>query len=197
VIPVDELEGYPKRTSRLRPVLYVCIAIALLGGVLYGIVTQAPTKGGPAPEFVLTSLDGEPISSRELRGRPVVLNFWASWCYPCREEAPLLEETWQEYKDRGVVFIGVNIKDHAGDARDFVKRYGLTFPMVRDPEQTLASQLGVDLGLPQTFFITDDWHLLARASGAELETIGGTQVLGAISRAELESNIEALLEESS
>jgi cytochrome c biogenesis protein CcmG/thiol:disulfide interchange protein DsbE len=199
VIPVDELEGYPKRTSRLRYVVYGLIVVALLGGIVYGIVAPASdesVKPDAAPEFSLASLSGETLTSRQLRGHPVVLNFWASWCPPCREEAPLLEAKWREYEEQGVRFVGVNIRDHEADARRFVERYGLTFPILRDPDQILADELGVGLGLPQTFFITDDWRLLATVSGDELSTLGGTQILGAISEEELDRNIRALLETS-
>lgn len=199
MIPVDELDEYPKRTSALRYVLYALVLAALVGGAVYGIVAPASderTSGDPAPEFSLVSLSGDILTSRQLRGHPVVLNFWASWCPPCREEAPLLEAKWLEYKDRGVRFIGVNIRDQEADARAFVRRYGLTFPILRDPEQVLAKELGVSLGLPQTFFITADWRLVGNVSGEEISTLGGTQILGAISEEELDRNIRALLEES-
>jgi cytochrome c biogenesis protein CcmG/thiol:disulfide interchange protein DsbE len=152
-------------------------------------------SGRPAPDFSLVSLTGEPLTSRQLRGAPVVLNFWASWCAPCREEAPLLEAKWREYRDQGVRFIGVNIRDHAADAREFVDRYGITFPILRDPDQQLAAELGVGIGLPQTFFITEDWNLIATVTGRELTRVGGVQVLGAISEEELDRNIRALLEQ--
>jgi cytochrome c biogenesis protein CcmG/thiol:disulfide interchange protein DsbE len=199
MIPIDELEGYPKRTSVVRYVVYAVIATALLGGAIYGIVAPAPDgdmrSGRPAPDFSLVSLTGEPLTSRQLRGAPVVLNFWASWCAPCREEAPLLEAKWREYRDQGVRFIGVNIRDHAADAREFVDRYGITFPILRDPDQQLAAELGVGIGLPQTFFITEDWNLIATVTGRELTRVGGVQVLGAISEEELDRNIRALLEQ--
>ncbi|MGH2757868.1 MAG: TlpA disulfide reductase family protein, partial [Actinomycetota bacterium] len=168
MIPVDELEGYPKRTSRLRHVVYALVGAALLGGAVYGILAPASEEGlqpGAAPEFSLESLSGETLTSRQLRGHPVVLNFWASWCAPCREEAPLLEAKWREYREQGVRFVGVNIRDHEADARRFVERYGLSFPILRDPDQTLAGELGVGLGLPQTFFISADWRLLSTVSG--------------------------------
>ena len=200
VIPVDELEGYPKRTSKLRYVIYGLVAAGLVGGAIYGIVAPASDErvdeGGPAPEFALGSLSGDTLSSRQLRGHPVVLNFWASWCAPCREEAPLLEAKWREYREQGVRFVGVNIRDHESDARRFVERYGLSFPMLRDPDQVLAGELGVGLGLPQTFFITADWRLIATVSGDELSRVGGTQVLGAISEEQLDRNIRALLDGS-
>lgn len=192
MIPTDELEGYPKRASARRYVI-AAVVLALLAGAAYGIVRPASDARDEAPEFSLELLDGSGrLGSDELRGHPVVLNFFASWCVPCREEAPLLESKWRQYRAEGVRFVGVNIRDLPGDARAFVRRYGLTFPIVRDPGQALASQLDL-VGLPQTFFITAEWKLAAQVAGEQLGATGPTQVLGAISEEELDRNIAALL----
>ena len=73
----------------------------------------------------------------------MVLNFWASWCIPCREEAPLLEKTWRAYRDQGVLFLGVSMKDARSDAKSFVKDFGVTYPTVRDLDQRLTKDFGV------------------------------------------------------
>jgi cytochrome c biogenesis protein CcmG/thiol:disulfide interchange protein DsbE len=139
-------------------------------------------------------LDGtDVVSDEDLRGKAVVINFWASWCVPCREEAPLLEKTWRAYRDEGVVFVGVNTKDARSDARRFVKEFGVTYPIVRDLDQTLTRGFGVK-GLPETFFVDHRWTFIGAISGAE--TGGdqqGTVVLGAISEDELVSNVEILI----
>jgi cytochrome c biogenesis protein CcmG/thiol:disulfide interchange protein DsbE len=158
--------------------------------------SQAVT-GERVPQFELPLLDGSgSLSSEELQGSPVVVNFWASWCIPCREEAPLLEHAWHEYRDEGVVFLGVNVNDSKSDARRFVERFGITYPTVRDIDLVLPKQFGVK-GLPETFFIDDRWTFVGAISGAEEGGQQGTVVLGAISEDELASNVDVLLQRAS
>ncbi|HLF36309.1 MAG TPA: TlpA disulfide reductase family protein, partial [Anaerolineales bacterium] len=100
------------RRAWVRPVAYGSL-LALLGLVGWGLVrAQAgPRDQGPAPDFSLATFSGEQVSLSALRGQVVVINFWASWCPPCREEAAYLESTWRAYRDQGVVFIGVDYAD--------------------------------------------------------------------------------------
>lgn len=200
MIPVDELEDYPRGSFRRRRIVIAALAAAVLIAIVIGVTRPAPEDpssaqpSGPAPEFSLALLDGSGrLTSGELRGRPVVLNFWASWCGPCREEAALLEDRWRRYRDDGVMFVGVNIRDTPSAARAFVKEFGMTYPVVRDPEQTLVAQVGL-IGLPQTFFITSDWLFAGSAAGSGMGTSNNTQVLGAIDPEELDRQIRALLE---
>jgi cytochrome c biogenesis protein CcmG/thiol:disulfide interchange protein DsbE len=106
-----------------------------------------------APDFTLERLDEEgELTLSSLRGKAVVLNVWASWCIPCKEEAPFLEQVWREHRDRGLVVVGLDAKDFRVDARRFAKRFDLTFPLVYDgPGDTLA-EYGVT-GFPETFVI--------------------------------------------
>lgn len=104
----------------------------------------------------------------------------------------MLENRWRRYRDDGVIFVGVNIRDTPSAARAFVKEFGMTYPVVRDPEQTLVAQVGL-VGLPQTFFITSDWMFAGSAAGPELGRSNETQVLGAIDAADLDRRIRALL----
>ena len=93
-----------------------------------------PLLGKPASPFTLTAFDGKPISLEALRGKVVVLNFWASWCVPaCYDEAPSLERGWQAYRDRGVVLIGINIQDKEEPARRFLAQFNHTVPNAPDP----------------------------------------------------------------
>jgi cytochrome c biogenesis protein CcmG/thiol:disulfide interchange protein DsbE len=166
--------------------------VAVLGFGLSRSGSQA-VGGERAPEFDLPLLDGSgSLSSDDLRGSPVVVNFWASWCIPCREEAPLLQRAWRQYRDEGVVFLGVNINDAKSDARRFVEKFGITYPTVRDVDLVLPKRFGVK-GLPETFFIDDRWTFVGAISGAEEGDQQGTVILGALTEQELNSNVEVLL----
>jgi peroxiredoxin len=191
MVPTDELEGYKQASGARRLVMWTVVAL-VLAPVAY--LALRPAEEQPVPDFDLPTLDGGRLSSAELHGSPVVLNFFASWCAPCREEAPLLERTWQTYKDRGVRFVGVDIRDTPSDARRFVREFGLSYPIVRDQDQTLARALDV-YGLPQTFFVDRRWRLSTAAEGGKVgEGRAGVVQLGAIGRAELNAEIERLLQ---
>lgn len=197
MVPRDELDGFSSG-ARTRKFLLIGVAVAIgVAALLYGILSPAagPSDAGAAPEFELPLLNAEgSLTSEELRGSPVIINFFASWCIPCREEAPLLEETFERYQDRGLVLVGVSIRDAAPDARDFVEEFGITYPIVHDPQEVLAKKVGV-LGLPETYFITDDWRFAAQSKGNELGNRQGTVWFGPITEEELTKNIEELFAE--
>jgi cytochrome c biogenesis protein CcmG/thiol:disulfide interchange protein DsbE len=142
----------------------------------------------------LPRLDGSgSISSTHLKGVPLVVNFFASWCVPCREEAPLLERAWLRYKAQGVHFIGVDVTDTKSNASDFVRKFGITYPVVTDYPLAYAQKMRVP-GLPITYFIDKDGHFLSSAAGKKVGVQhSGTTVLGAISSAELQKGVAALL----
>jgi cytochrome c biogenesis protein CcmG/thiol:disulfide interchange protein DsbE len=195
LVPLDEVSPRRSRSTWWRLAVAVVPAAAFVGLLWFGLVRSSSkaTIGKAAPEFELPSVTtGEPVTSEELTGHPVVVNFWASWCIPCREEAPLLERTWRRYRDDGVIFLGVNIKDARADARAFIEDLGVTYPNVRDVDQTLARQFGV-VGLPETFFIDDRWRFIGAVKGVQRGEQQGTVVLGAISEGELINNVEVLL----
>ncbi len=125
-----------------------------------------------APEFDAPSLGGERISSLEFGDRVLVVNFWASWCGPCRREAPDLEATWQAYRGRGVQFLGVNFKDDQNAARAFEDEFGLTYPSAIDPSGSLAHTFGV-LALPSTFVISADGWIEYHFTGVVNEGLLG------------------------
>jgi cytochrome c biogenesis protein CcmG/thiol:disulfide interchange protein DsbE len=101
----------------------------------------------------------------ELRGHAVVLNFWASWCPPCRTEAPRLERAWRQARRRGVAFLGLDMQDVSSDARDFLDEFEISYPNVRDPGNDVALDWGLT-GLPETFFLRRDGRIVGRVIGA-------------------------------
>lgn len=105
------------------------------------------------------------IALRELRGTPVVLNFWASWCDPCRQEAPVLERGWRGAGRDGVLFLGLDMQDLTDDAREFLAEFRITYPNVRDPGKEVAGRYGAT-GLPETYFIGARGQVAAHVIGA-------------------------------
>jgi cytochrome c biogenesis protein CcmG/thiol:disulfide interchange protein DsbE len=119
-----------------------------------------------APEFELPALSGsETIALADLRDQVVVLNFWASWCAPCREEHPALAAAWDRYRERGVVLLGVNVEDAREDALDYVADVGGDWPLVTDPGSRTSIAYG-RYGVPETFVIAPDGTIVAKAVGA-------------------------------
>ena len=132
------------------------LVVSARGADLAGAVVA--DKAPVAPSFDLPLLGGGGrLDSAALRGRPIVLNFWASWCGPCEEEAPILQAASKRYPD--LVVIGINAQDFEGDARRFVKRQQLTYPNVRDGSGALLERYGVS-GFPETWFVDRNGRLV-------------------------------------
>ncbi len=121
-------------------------------------------EGKEAPGFALQTLEGDPVSLESVRGSPVVLNFWATWCVPCLQEHPVLLEAARRYQGRGVVFLGVLYGDEAADANAYLKKHGKAFPTLLDPAQRTAIDYGVG-GVPETFFIDRSGQIVRKVSG--------------------------------
>jgi cytochrome c biogenesis protein CcmG/thiol:disulfide interchange protein DsbE len=151
-------------------------AVPVLALLAYGFRVNprdipSPLVGRPAAAFALTTFDGAPRDLAALRGRVVVLNFWASWCYPaCYEEAPVLERGWRAYKDRGVVVLGVDIQDKDEAALKFIKQFSLTFPNAPDRAGKVSVDYGV-YGVPETFFIDREGRIRVKHVGAVTEEV--------------------------
>jgi peroxiredoxin len=121
-------------------------------------------ENAPTPEFSLLDQQGKKVSLKDFRGKLVFLNFWASWCVPCREEMPAMERLYQEFKDKNFVVLAVSVKDRRQDAIDFVKELKLTYPVALDPEGQVGLLYGA-WGLPTTYLIGPKGEGLARAWG--------------------------------
>jgi cytochrome c biogenesis protein CcmG, thiol:disulfide interchange protein DsbE len=129
------------------------------------VVPAAVRDGGPkvgddAPDFTLQTLDGKTVKLSDYRGTPVVLNFWASWCNPCREEFPRFRDELAAHPGRFAV-LGVDYKDIASDARKFAKSQRATWPMLDDPASAVSAAYGIR-AVPQTFFIRRDGTIAQR-----------------------------------
>jgi cytochrome c biogenesis protein CcmG, thiol:disulfide interchange protein DsbE len=133
------------------------VTLPLVALLAFGFTRNAreipsPLVGKPAPAFELALFDGGTARLEDLRGKVVFVNFWASWCPPCRDEARMLEAAWQAYRDRDVVFVGANIQDQEPNARAFLEEFGVTYPNGIDRGSRVAIDYGV-WGLPETFII--------------------------------------------
>jgi cytochrome c biogenesis protein CcmG/thiol:disulfide interchange protein DsbE len=163
-------------TGRLRlgaQVVAVAVVAALLGLLAWKLaqgeseVTSKLSRGGTpqAPAWTLERLDGKgELAIESLRGKTVVLNFWASWCGPCRDEMPLLQKGSKRWQGKDVVFVGIDAKDVRGDARKFLARYGVTYPNVYDGKGSTIGRYGVT-GYPETYFIDKTGKVRFRIAG--------------------------------
>ena len=145
----------------------LALVLGLLGLLIWKIVSDEPPVarvGEPVPRFDLPTLSGDDrIAVADHVGKPIVINFWATWCGPCRSEAPLLERAWRKYRDQ-VVFIGVDIQDFTGDAKSFVDKYDLTYPIAYDGPAKLWEPWGLT-GLPETFLVGRDGTIVDHKIG--------------------------------
>ena len=119
--------------------------------------------GGPAPDFELELFDGGKVRLSDFEGKVVVLNFWASWCPPCREEMPGFERTWLAYRDQGVVFVGVAVQDYEPDSRAFVEETGVTYPIGMDRTGRIVRSYR-PTSMPTTFLIDREGVISRRIS---------------------------------
>jgi cytochrome c biogenesis protein CcmG/thiol:disulfide interchange protein DsbE len=147
------------------------LALAGVAGLLALLVWKlshqqhAPPVGSVAPAFTLRRLGGTGnVSLDSLRGRPVVLNFWASWCTPCKSEAAVLERDWARYRSRGVVFLGVDYHDLAADARRFISTHELTFTMLEDGSGRVTGSYGISQ-VPETYVVNRHGRIVAHLAG--------------------------------
>jgi cytochrome c biogenesis protein CcmG/thiol:disulfide interchange protein DsbE len=125
---------------------------------------EASVQPTPARPFSLTLFGGRTLALEELKGRVVMIDFWASWCPPCRQEAPVLAQIYEEYKGKGVEFVGVDIWDSRSEALKFIDRYGVTYPSGLDEKGVIAIDYGVR-GIPEKYFIDRNGVLVKKFIG--------------------------------
>ena len=161
------MAGRARLVGQVAAIGLVAALLALLGWKLAKGEGAGATIGGPAPAFELERLDGDgTLDLASLKGKGVVLNFWASWCIPCKDEAPLLQAAWEEHRDRGLVIVGIDAQDFRADARKFVDRFGLTYPVVYDGKGSTLGRYGIT-GFPETYFVDRQGRLVGE------EIVGG------------------------
>jgi cytochrome c biogenesis protein CcmG/thiol:disulfide interchange protein DsbE len=161
------------RSLKLAGQLVALAAVAgMLGLLIWRLTHQAhaPKIGKDAPAFTLKRIDGAgKLSLASLRGRPVVVNFWASWCIPCKQENPALVKVYERYRTSDVVFVGVLYQDSADGGLTYLKDNGVVWPTVNDDQGRVAFSYGV-FGIPETYFIGRDGVIAGRHIGPIDET---------------------------
>jgi len=156
-----------RRVKAIAQVLALGCVAGLLALLVWQLENQkhAPSVGAVAPAFTLSRLDGPgKVSLASYRGKPVVLNFWASWCQPCKSEASVLERDWTSYRNRGVVFLGVDYHDLSSDARRFVSAHALTFTMLEDGSGKVTGSYGISQ-VPETYVLNRQGRVVAHLAG--------------------------------
>ena len=168
----------------LVALLFVLLVWALVNDEGGDLAAAAARGDRPqAPDFTLERLDEEgELALSSLAGKAVVLNLWASWCIPCKEEAPFLEEVWQGNRQRGLVVVGLDAKDFRRDARAFMRRYDLTFPVVYDGPGSTLEDFGVT-GFPETFVIDREGRIVDAFVGGVTSEEDQAELRDAVDRA--------------
>ena len=168
----DVRPGRVQRVAQLAALIGVAALLSLLiWKVAFGRTTGAADELAEgklvhAPAFTLDRLDREgQLSVADLKGKAVVVNFWASWCVPCRDEAGLLQSASTEWRSRGVVVLGIDHQDLSSDARAFMRHYRLKYPVVHDAGDKLYQRYGAT-GVPETFCVNRDGKVVAHVPGA-------------------------------
>lgn len=167
------IPAWRQRRGLLLASLAAILALLLL--LYYGLRNNPNVEIGgavplnrPAPNFAVATLDGQRLQLRELRGQVVVVNVWASWCVPCRQEAAELNRAYARYSDRGVAFVGIAWNDEEEEARAFVRQHGVPYATALDPEGRIAIEYGIT-GVPETFLIDREGRLVQKWVGPVAE----------------------------
>ncbi len=211
-----------RRTGRgfLRRVVYPVAVIAVIAGVIWYIergdngatsqtgerygpvdmpaqfltagVKVAPEEGAMAPDFLLEELDGGELRLSDLRGKPLVINFWATWCAPCRKEMPQFVQAYDKYKQQGLEIVAVNLQEGKDISAKFAADYGMRFKVAIDRDGEVGDEYNL-LGLPTTYFVDRQGVIRSVFTGPFQSQERGTSVQGAIEASELEQRIAAIV----
>jgi cytochrome c biogenesis protein CcmG/thiol:disulfide interchange protein DsbE len=185
--PTTEQPAAPRRVKWMNVILWsaLLLLLALFG---WGLINSSQERpDGAAPDFQMEFFDGyewegrDTLTMADWEGKVVVLNFWASWCLECRYEAELLEETWQAYRDQGVIFVGVAYVDVEPKSKEYLEEFNITYPNAPDLRSLASTEYNLT-GVPETFFIAKDGRV------AHI-------TIGPVGAAELTTTIEQLLQE--
>ena len=139
----------------LHVILVLVIALSLTTTACQSKPDSAPQVGRPAPEFQLPNLEGQSISLGDFRGKSVLINFWTTWCPPCRSEMPYIQEVYEEWSDKGLVVLAIDIGESSSKVENFMQSYNLSFPVLLDSNQSVSLKYRIR-AIPTTFFIDKD-----------------------------------------
>ena len=180
--PGAETPSTRNRSVMLWQSVIVGVLILFLGFLAWGLWrtnVDGNRAAGIAPDFSITTFEGEQLSLADLRGKGVVVNFWASWCDPCRDEAPILEEAWRREEANGIVFVGLDYLDQEPAALAFMDQYQITYPSGPDVASQAARRYGI-LGVPETFFVDPEGNIAGQFTGPIVDAAALDEMLDRI-----------------
>lgn len=174
MIDSSQNDNVPKRRPN-QPVMWVLAGMVTIGLLLWLAVMIKTGVGFFAPksneasesqllDFTVKEISGSPVSLSSLRGKTVLVNFWATWCTPCKEEMPLLQSYYDAHKEDGFILVGVNVSDDVEDAEAFIRQYGYTFPVWSDPAGNVLIDLNMN-GLPTSLVVDAKGNVIKRWIG--------------------------------
>jgi len=150
----------------MKTIVSAVSLLIVLSGLL-GMAARPPLVGSPAPEIVLRDLQGRDVKLSDLRGKVVLVNFWATWCKPCKEEMPAMQASYDKFRDKGFVVLAVNELEDTARVAEHIRTHGHTFEVVMDHNNQVANMYGV-VGLPASFLIDPQGIVRERISGSLL-----------------------------
>src|SRR5437870_589424 len=150
----------------MKTIVSVVSLLTVLSGLL-GMAARPPLVGSPAPEIVLKDLQGREVKLSDLRGKVVLVNFWATWCKPCKEEMPAMQASYDKLRDKGFVVLAVNELEDTARVAEHIRTHGHTFEVVMDHNNQVANVYGV-VGLPASFLIDPQGIVRERIAGSLL-----------------------------